>query len=199
MIKKILLFTFTSFLSFNAFSYMQVNFGVGSVNYYKGSNQGDTGTVYLDFSGYTENNLMYSATYLYEGWEQYYFGSYYQVDSGYLGGSIGYGFSDISTGSWFIEGKYESISASVDNVNVDALIDTARITGAVGYTRQAEEGTNFTVKFVSILDDCESYEVCEALFSKVDFPIPNSNWNFGLRLDVGDGITHLGIGPLVKF
>ena len=70
MYLKLLFFMliFISFLSFNAFSYMQVNFGIGVIDvdiaYADGSTlKGNAGDVFVSYGGYTDSNVLYEVKY----------------------------------------------------------------------------------------------------------------------------------------
>ncbi len=195
--KKLLFFIFFSTLSLSSFTYMQFSFGVGTADYDTTYLKGDSALFNATYSGYTDSNVMYSVSYALETTDLYIGNFVFDFDVDALTGSVGYAFGDLTEGSWTISGAISSLSYTADGYDVDSLFDTSGYYASAGYTRMAEEGTNWSVGLTIDLDDCD--DSCEVLAGSVYFPIGDSNWNFGLGAAFGDGVTSLSIGPVVKF
>ena len=195
MIKKTLLLIFISVLSLNSFSYSQLSFGAGIVSYDTDLFDGTSGTYYADFSGYTDNNLVYSVGLAYEYTDVITVGGTVEVDVTALLGGLGYAFGDLEEGAITLGGTYMSLDYSGGG---ETLSDNEFLIN-LAYQRMAEVGTNFSVG-LNYKTACDNDESCESLFGQVEFPIGTSEWNFRVRgaLDF-DGVYGVSIGPTVKF
>tara|TARA_Y100000992_G_scaffold66178_1_gene40895 strand:- start:125 stop:718 length:594 start_codon:yes stop_codon:yes gene_type:complete len=197
MLKKIIFYIFTSVLASGAFAYSELKFGVGSINFDSPGLQGDASQVYVNYNGYTEGNVMYGVGYRFYETDLIDSGFIYPIEVGVLDGTVGYAFQDISDGGFYFQARYSTLSVSVDGVNYDAYVDTTGIFASFGYMKQSNEGTNWNIQLQFDIDDCNVD--CEVLGGGVDFPIPDSIWNFGFELAFQEDTTSLRIGPVVKF
>tara|TARA_B100002019_G_scaffold276015_1_gene274441 strand:+ start:531 stop:1139 length:609 start_codon:yes stop_codon:yes gene_type:complete len=202
MIKKTLLLIFVSFLSFNAFSYMQVNFGIGTIDiditYADGSTlKGNAGDVFVTYGGYTDSNVLYEVKYNYYSADYTESGTVYDLEVDILQGQVGYAFGDLDSGSFYLNGMYQRRGASLDGVSLNDDIDRSGFGAEVGYMVLSDDDINWEVSVLLDLDDCD-YN-CERLQAAVDFPISSSNWMFGLKVAFEEDVTWLNIGPTIKF
>ena len=197
MLKKLLSFLSLSLISLSSYSYMQLNFGIGTLDYDTAYLKGNSANGYVSFGGYTDSNVMYGVSYNLETTDLYIGSSIYDFDIDTLSASVGYAFGDLSEGAFRIGGSIANLSYTADGYDVSSLFDTSAYYFNAGYSRIGEEGMNYSVGLSVNLDDCD--DNCESVAGYVDFPIGASNWNFGLEAGFADGVTYFGIGPTVKF
>jgi hypothetical protein len=197
MLKKLLSFLSLSLISLSSYSYMELNFGVGTVEYDTPLLQGDSAVGYVNFQGYTDSNVTYGVSYNLETTDLYIGASIFDFDIDTLSASVGYAFGDLSEGAFRIGGSISSISYTANGYDVSSLFDTSAYFFSAGYSRMSEEGINYNVGVSVNLDDCD--DNCETVAGYVGFPIGASNWNFNLSAAFADGQSYFGIGPTVKF
>jgi len=193
---KYLFLVLVGLMSLSSYSYMQLSFGGGITSYDTPSFDGSSGTYYVDFDGYTEQNMTYRVGYTYT-FTTYYTGfSYIDQDIGALNVGLGYAFGDLEQGAFTLGGNYITWNYSEGGYSAlagnDLIIDLA-------YERMSGEGTNYSVG-LSLLTQCDNDETCETIFGQAEFPIGASdNWNFRLRGAFSDGAYSIFIGPTLKF
>ena len=197
MLKKLLSFLSLSVLSLSSYSYMELNFGVGTAEYDTTLLQGNSANGYVSFQGYTDSNVTYGVSYNLETTDLYIGSSIYDFDIDTLSASVGYAFGDLSEGAFRIGGSISSISYTANGYDVSSLFDTSGYYFNAAYSRMSEEGINYNVGLTVDLDDCD--DNCEIVGGYVGFPIGASNWNFNLSAGFADGVSYFGIGPTVKF
>tara|TARA_Y100000022_G_scaffold71320_1_gene61396 strand:- start:454 stop:981 length:528 start_codon:yes stop_codon:yes gene_type:complete len=175
---------------------MQLSFGAGITNYDTPSFDGSSGTYYIDFDGYTEQNMTYTVGYSYT-FTTYYTGfSSIDQDIGALNAGLGYAFGDLEQGAFTLGGNYVTWNYSEGGysslVGNDLIINLA-------YERMSGEGTNYSVG-LSLLTQCDNDESCETIFGQAEFPVgASNNWNFRLRGALSDGAYAILVGPTLKF
>jgi len=195
--KKLSLVLFVGLMSLSSYSYMELNFGVGTLDYDTPYLKGDSATGYVSFQGYTDSNVTYGVSYDLETTDLYIGASTYDFDIDTLVASVGYAFGDLSEGAFKIGGSISSISYTANGYDVSSLFDTSSYYFSAGYSRMGEEGINYNVALSVNLDDCD--DNCETVGGYVSFPIGASNWNFALSAGFADGVSYFGVGPTVKF
>lgn len=197
MLKKLLSFVSLSVLSLSSYSYMELNFGVGSLEYDTPYLKGNSAAAYVNFQGYTDSNVFYAVSYDLETTDLSIGASTYDFDIDTLMGQVAYAFGDLNEGAFRLGGAITSLSYTADGYDVSSLFDTSLYYLVAGYTRMSKEGINYNVALAVNLDDCD--DNCEQIGGSVSFPLADSNWNFGLNAGFADGVTYFGFGPTVKF
>ena len=161
------------------FSYMEIDFGISNTEIDTPVLEGNIAGSRFNFLGYTEQNLVYGVGYNYGITEL----SGYDFEFGTLAGNLGYAFSDLSTGSFYVGGALTSTSYSYDGVNVDEYFDTTGIFLDAGYLKKATEGINWGIGLTYDIDDCN--DDCVSVGGHVDFDI-SDGWGIGLSYAYDD-------------
>ena len=195
--KKVFTFLFAGLMSLSSFSYMELSFGVGTIDFSSATLDGNASTAQISFRGYTDNNVVYAVGYSTAGTDIITGGAVYDTDLGVLSGTVGYGFGDLSEGAFVLAGSLTNTSVSVNGINGDDFIDTSGVLVELGYMRMADEGINWGVGVLVDIDDCD--DNCETLIGSVDIPIGDSNWMFGFGVSFQEDITSYSVGPSLKF
>jgi len=195
--KKVFTFIFAGLMSLSSFSYMELNFGVGTVDFSGSVLDGNAGIAAIGFRGHTDSNVIYGVSYSTLGTDIITGGAVYDTDLGVLTGTVGYGFGDLSEGAFVLAGSLTNTSVSVNGINGDDFIDTSGVLVELGYMRMADEGINWGVGVLVDIDDCD--DNCELLIGSVDIPIGDSNWMFGFSVGFQEDITRYSVGPSLKF
>lgn len=195
--KKVFTFLFAGLMSLSSFSYMELSFGVGTIDFSSATLDGNASTAQISFRGYTDNNVVYAVGYSTAGTDIITGGAVYDTDLGVLSGTVGYGFGDLSEGAFVLAGSLTNTSVSVNGINGDDFIDTSGVLVELGYIRMADEGINYGVGLNVDIDDCD--DNCETLIGSVDIPIGDSNWMFGFGVGFQEDITSFNLGPSLKF
>ena len=161
------------------FSYMEIDFGISNTEIDTPVLEGNIAGSSFNFLGYTEQNLVYGVGYNYGITEL----SGYDFEFGTLGGNLGYAFSDLSTGSFYVGGVLTSTSYAYDGVNIDEYFDTTGIFLDAGYLKKATEGINWGIGLSYDIDDCN--DDCVSVGGHVDFDI-SDGWGIGLSYAYND-------------
>ena len=137
MLKKLLSFVSLSVLSLSSYSYMELNFGVGSLEYDTSYLKGNSAAAYVNFQGYTDSNVFYAVSYDLETTDLSIGASTYDFDIDTLMGQVAYAFGDLNEGAFRIGGAITSLSYTADGYDVSSLFDTSSYYLVAGYTRMS--------------------------------------------------------------
>ena len=195
MIKKIFILIISGFVSLSSFGYSQLSFGAGTGNYSMTLFDGSSAIYYVDFSGYTEQNLYYRAAYGFETTDYILGAAVIEIDQQSLIGQLGYAFGDLEEGALTFGGSFINWDYSEDGVaweGTDFRLELA-------YQRLSSDGINYSVG-LTYLTGCDNDQNCEAVHGQAEFPIGASeNWNFRVRAEVQQDAYAIAIGPTIKF